>query len=258
MNTEISFVDATKAEAQFGDGACFGWRYAAISRPKQEHGVEPGPNDDHWLTRRGGKSHWYAAVIDVATNKVGIDGIDIQSAIQKGFARANANASPAEIVAAAHAAVARELARKRARGVACFMVARLGQNGECLWAHVGDAVILRYQPQTWWRRSRLRLLNSRHRRGQGLTESVGMTAPRGPRIEEGAFMAAPGERVLLCSDGVHHDEMTLTQIKRWIDAYDRRGDELMASDLAQKIEAEARYTQPHADDTTIVVLERSR
>lgn len=238
-------------------GAWLGWRYAAATHGKdQSPDCLPEPNDDAWLVRCS-PAHLSVAIADVATQKRGITGVEIQTAIIEAFAGSSLNATPAEMISIAHARLAAELARRGARGVSCLMIARLDRDGNCSWAHVGDAVLLLYRPTTLWRRSRLKMLNTRHRRGHGLTQSVGIASPRGPRIEEGGFKTSTGDQLLLASDGVFHDSMRLPMLKRWLDEHHRQRHLLLPADLVRKIETEARFTQPQPDDSTLVIVERT-
>lgn len=239
-----------------GEGAAHGWRWAAISRAKEDSRCPPGANDDMWRVRVVSGQLW-AAICDVATHKRGISGADIHAIIDTALYGASEYASPTEIIVEAHSLLTAELASRQAAGVACLFLLMLTAQGECRFAHVGDSVALRWQPQNWWRRSRLSLVNSRHRRGHGLTQSVGARAPGGPRIEEGVFFARPGERILLATDGVFHDAMTLPRMKSWVDAHERRSDQCLPFDLVRKVEAEARFGQPQADDSTLLLLERA-
>ena len=257
MNTICPSFKKTCTSDSTDEGAHLGWRYAAITRAKTICGERSESNDDLWLIRYG-PDHLNVAVIDVASNKRGISGIEVQEILESAFRETSVHASPAEVIALAHAHLAAERARRQAQGVACFMIARLARDGEVLWAHVGDAALCRWRPQTWWRRSGLGLLNARHRQGQGLTQSVGTRAAAGPRIEEGCFKARPGERLLLASDGVFHDAIGLKVLKRWIDAHHRSRGELLPIDLVRKVESEARFTQLHADDSTLLLVERAQ
>lgn len=235
-------------------GAWLGWRYAAATHGKDSDCSHP--NDDAWLVRCA-PAHLSIGTLDVATQKRGINGIEIQAAIVEAFAGSSLNASPAEIISAAHARLAAELARRQARGVSCLMIVQLNNDGYCTWAHVGDAALLLYRPISLWRRSRLKLLNTRHRLGHGLTQSVGIASPRGPRIEEGGFKTSTGDRLLLATDGVFHDSMRLPMLKRWLDEHHRQRHLLLPADLVRKIETEARFTQPQPDDSTLVIVERT-
>ncbi len=249
MNIQSSMM---QANPHF-DGAALGWRYSAITRAKAD--FDGLPNDDAWLVHQG-PAHLDVVVIDVATHKRRVLGSEIQNAIADTFVAATAHAGPAEIIAAAHFRLTTLLRERDARGVACLLIVRLLADGRCEWAHVGDTVLIRWQSAKWWRRSILRPLNTRHRRGHGLTQCVGSERKGGPLIEEGCVVATPGERLLLASDGVFHDAITLRAIHQWVDAHHRQRDVLLPRDLAEKIEAEARMTQPDADDTTLIVIER--
>lgn len=237
------------------DGSWLGWRYAATTRAKGYLDVTSEPNDDAWRIRRA-PEHLSIAVIDVATHKRGISGAEIQAALTQAFDTASSNAMPAEMISMAHASLAAELRIRGAKGVACLLIVRLERDGHCHWANVGDAALLLYRPANLWRRGKLKLLNTRHRRGHGLTQCVGTAATGGPRVEEGGFPMACGDRLLLASDGILHDAMRLSSLRRWLDAHHRQRNLLLPADLARKIEAEARFSQPTLDDTALVAVER--
>lgn len=233
--------------------ARFGWRYAATTRAKESQ--LPEPNDDAWLVRFG-QEHLDMALVDVATHKRGITGLQIQEIIGKTFNEMSFHATPSEIIAETHVRLANELSLRQANGVACLLIVRLARNGNCQWAHVGDAVLLRWQAPNLWRRSKLDLLNTRHRRGQGLTQSVGTQSKNGPCIEEGSFVAGRGDKLLLASDGVFHDAIQLKTIKTWVDTHHQYRELALQSDLVRKVETEARLSQPHPDDSTLILIER--
>lgn len=226
------------------------WRYAAQTVGKDEN------NDDTYLVQRTHDA-LTVVLIDVATHKTGVTGAEIQSSIAESMRCASPNASPSELIGDTHSVLSHYLAQHNARGVAAIMVLRLLPDGNCLWAHVGDTVLLLWQPvYQSGTSSRLILRNERQRRGNALLQSCGMRRAITPMVEEGCLKLEPGQRLLLASDGVYHDAMTLAAMKSWVDAYSRLSDVLMPSDLVRKIDTEARLTQPQADDRSLIVIER--
>lgn len=243
------------ASALAGEGACYGWRWAGLSCAKRADEDSQPVNDDTWLVRHD-HARLDLALVDVATQKRGITGQQMQATIATAFAGAGTHDSPAEILAAAHHRLLDQLSAAEARGAACLMVVRLAADGSCLWAHAGDAVLIHWQARSKWRGSRVRLLNNRHRQGHGLTHGVGIQRPSGVQFEEGMLTLDNGDRLLMMSDGVYHDAMTPETIQHWVDAHEQVIDSRLPADLVRKIEAEARFSQPRADDSTLVVIER--
>ncbi len=238
-----------------GEGACYGWRWAGLSCAKRADEDSQPLNDDTWLVRHD-HARLDLALVDVATQKRGITGQQLQTTIATAFTEAGTHDSPAEILAAAHHRLLDQLSAAEARGAACLMVVRLAADGSCLWAHAGDAVLIHWQAPSKWRGSRVRLLNNRHRQGHGLTHGVGIQRPSGVQFEEGMLALDNGDRLLMMSDGVYHDAMTPETIQHWVDAHEQVIDTRLPADLVRKIEAEARFSQPRPDDSTLVVIER--
>lgn len=234
--------------------AALGNRFAGVTRAKCQH-AEPRENDDR-VQARILPDAVLLGLTDIATTKSGVRGADMHRPIAAALQAAERYHTSAEIVLSAHDRLTEMLLSVGGRGVACFAVARVDAQGCCHWAHVGDTVLLHYRAQTWWRRSSLVQLNTRHRKGHGLTQCIGSRAAAGPRIEEGRLTLAPRDQVLLASDGVLHDDMRLPQIKRWLDANAATAGLRLPMELCSRLEAEARLTQPHPDDTGLLVLER--
>ena len=244
---------------QIVEDAWLDWRYAAASTAKSpDSGEVVSFNDDASLAHHVTDA-LYLGVVDVATRKSGITGAEIQAAINSALASASSKASPAEIIGAAHCHLSSELGRRSAQGGACLLIVRATSDGTIQWAHTGDGVVLHWKAPRWWTSaSRLELLNTRQRQGHGLVYCVGMRRVPTPLIEEGSLIVRPGDRLLIASDGIFHDAMRLSHLKRWIDAYERNAMAGLTSDLVRKIDVEARLSEPSPDDRTVVVLERSR
>ena len=249
---QTSFLPKT---AHAGEGAARGWRWAGLSCPKSLGDGTVQANDDAWFARSGDTT-LDLAVVDVATQKRGITGVAIQEILQQTFQDADRHVSPGEILNDAHGRLLDQLKATHAKGAACLMIVRLDADGHCQWAHAGDAVLAHWQPPTTFRNSRLHLLNTRHREGHGLTQGVGIQRESGVQFEEGMLTLAEEDRLLMMTDGVFHDAMTIDGIRHWIDAHELSADTCLPCDLVRKIEAEARFTQPRADDSTLVLIER--
>lgn len=239
------------------ENAWLGWRFCAMTSPKSTISDDAPSlqNDDTYLIRctPDALELW---AIDVATRKSGTDGDAIHSVIEQVSRSASTHAAPSEVIAEAHRSLTAYLERRNARGAAALVCVRLGRDGQVLWAHAGDPALIHWRPANIWSsESRMRLLNTRQREGNGLLQCVGMQRAVTPLVEEGAFRLKQNERLFLLTDGVFHDAMQLGKLKRWVDAYDRLGASSLPSDLARKIDTEARMSQPHADDRTLIVVE---
>lgn len=244
-----------------GDTAWLGWRYAALTR-----GKDNGNSSDHSTSNDDGFFVRHVAdflevvVIDVATRKVGISGASVLACLNNTFTRFGTRETPAELVAELHRSLMARLDQQvGARAAACALIVRANPEGIITWAHAGDAAFLLHRPQTWYRRSRLRLLNERHHIGPALTNCIGTRRDStGLRVDEGQLRMRSGERLLACSDGVFHSAMPIKKLRFWLDAHQHQQALRTTADLVAKIECEARLTQPHPDDSTLVVIERMK
>lgn len=125
---------------------------------------------------------------------------------------ASFEATFAEAIVAAHEAIHAEAARDSAKeGMGATLVAVLAGPGRIVVAHVGDSRAVQFREDRVRRLTRDHLfvvdalgltenVAKRHPQGNILSQALGARDPIQPTL--GAFDAAPGDQILLCSDGV--------------------------------------------------------
>jgi protein phosphatase len=132
--------------------------------------------------------------------------------------------------------------RKEWHGMGSTLSCLLAQEGQLFYAHVGDSRIYRY-------REELEQLTSDHIQKDGLrkrkiTRAIGASSTIDPEI--GQISILPGDRFLICSDGLT-DSLSDLEIKTIMEVPDLHL-------VCQKCIDDANYRGGH-DNITVVILE---